>query len=170
MKKTIYTLNVGGYSSEITALTYPLLEYYARKIEAEFYVIDTAGFPGWPITYEKLQIFELSKKREDDWIIYIDSDAVVHPETIDWTYFLPRDTVAHYGSDHAAVRWRYDEYFARDGRHISSCNWNAVASSWCRDLWQWGIFFLWLWRLVEIVGQNTWLMIMLYQEILLNLG
>lgn len=136
MKKTLYTLNVEDYAPEITALTYPLLEYHARKIGAEFFIIDTRKFPDWPVTYEKLQIYELAEQRGDDWSIYIDSDALVHPETLDWTVFLPRDTIAHNGLDMAAVRWRYDRYFLRDGRNIGSCNWLAIASSWCRDLWR----------------------------------
>lgn len=135
MRKTIYTLNVNEYAPEITVLTYPLLKLYARKCGAEFYVIGDRKFKDWPVTYEKLQIFQLAKKRKDDWSIYIDSDALVHPETIDWTNYLPQDTIAHNGVDMASVRWRYDEYFRRDGRNIGSCNWFAVASSWCRDLW-----------------------------------
>jgi hypothetical protein len=36
----------------------------------------------------------------------------------------------------AGVRWSYDQYFRRDGRHIGSCNWFTVASDWCLDLWR----------------------------------
>jgi hypothetical protein len=135
IRKTVYTLNLNGYSPEITELTYPLIKHYANKIGAEFYVIDKREFPKWPITYEKLQIYKLSHERQDDWSIFLDSDALVHPETIDWTIFLPKDTVAHNGSDFAPIRWKYDKYFLRDGRNIGSCNWNTIASSWCQDLW-----------------------------------
>ncbi len=136
MKKTLYTLNVDNYSPEITALTYPLLRRYADKIGAEFYVINEKRFPDWPVTYSKLAIYEIAKERQDDWIIYIDSDAVVHPDFFDVTDHLGADTVAHNGRDFAGNRWRYDDYFRRDGRHIGSCNWFAVASSWCLDLWR----------------------------------
>lgn len=135
MKKTLYTLNIGNYAPDICKLTYPLLKYYARKCGAEFHVISERKFPEWPVTYEKMQIYGLSKQRGDDWSMYIDSDALVHPETLDWTNYLPMDTVAHNGVDMASVRWRYDEYFRRDGRNVGSCNWNTMASSWCRDLW-----------------------------------
>lgn len=134
-KKTVYTLNVNGYSPEITALTYPLISHYARKCGAEFYIINERKFSNWPVTYEKLQIYYLSKLRDDDWSIYIDSDALVHPETIDWTNYLPFDTVAHNGADMAAIRWKYTDYMKRDKRNIGSCNWNTIASRWCRDLW-----------------------------------
>lgn len=136
MRKAIYLLNVNGYAPEITAITYPLIRRYARKIGADVVEIRERKFPEWPVTYEKMQIHELAKKNGAEWHIYIDSDALIHPETPDWTCFLPRDTVAHNGSDFAGVRWRYDNYFMRDGRNIGSCNWLTMASDWCLDLWR----------------------------------
>ncbi len=135
-KKTIFTLNVDGYSPEITDLTYPLIEAYARKIGADFHIIGERKFPEWPVTYEKLQIFELAQQMENDWNIYIDSDALVHPDTPDLTRLLDRDTVAHFGKDFAPVRWKTDRFFERDGRHIGSGNWLTVASDLCIDLWK----------------------------------
>lgn len=136
MRKTVYLLNVDDYAPELTALTYPRIAFYADKIGAEICTITARKFPDWDLDYEKLQIHELARERDDDWSIYIDSDALVHPELPDITALIPRDTVAHNGADFAGIRWRYDEYFRRDGRHIGSCNWLAVASSWCRDLWR----------------------------------
>lgn len=135
MKKTVYTLNVDNYSPEITRMTYPLLKLYARKIGADFHVINQRKFKGWPVVYEKLQIYELAKFHKNDWNIYIDSDALVHPETIDFTSFMHKDTIAHNGTDMANIRWNYDKYFWRDGRNLGSCNWFTVASDWCVDLW-----------------------------------
>ena len=136
MTKVLYLLNVNGYAPEIRALTYPLISHYARKIGAEVVEITERRFPGWPVVYEKLQIHRLAQENGAEWHIYLDSDALVHPETPDWTCFLPRDTIAHNGIDMAAVRWRYDEYFLRDGRNVGSCNWNTIASRWCLDLWR----------------------------------
>lgn len=135
-KKTVFTLNVDGYAPEITALTYPLLRYYANKIGADFYIITERKFPDYPVTYEKLQIFQLSQEMGNDWNIYIDSDAIIHPETLDWTLFLNKDTIAHNGRDMANLRWRYDKYFVRDGRHWGSCNWFTIASDLCIDIWR----------------------------------
>ena len=56
VKKTIYLLNIDDYAPELTALTYPHVEFYAGKIGAETYVIDTRKFPEWDLDYEKLQI------------------------------------------------------------------------------------------------------------------
>lgn len=135
-RKTIYLLNIGDYAPALTALTYPTIYDYATKIEAEVFVITERKFPKWPVTYEKLQIHQLAKLRDDDWAIYIDSDTLVHPEFPDVTEVLPRNIVAHNAVDFAPLRWKYDDYFRRDGRNIGSANWFAVASSWCLDLWR----------------------------------
>ena len=136
MRTTLYLLNVDNYAPGITALTYPLLRYYADRIGAEVYMITSRKFPDWPVTYEKLQIYELAQTRGDTFSLYIDSDALIHPETPDWSDFLPRDTVAHNGADMAAIRWRYDHYFRRDGRNIGSCDWYTMAWDWGVDLWR----------------------------------
>lgn len=157
-RKVVYTLNVPptgqkSYAPEICDLTYPLLARYAKKIGAEFEVIDTREFPGWPVVYEKLQIFKRAsgvmaewghpdglsavlKRQPNDWSIFIDSDTLVHPDFFDITEHMAKDTVCHNGKDMATVRWKYDQYFRRDGRHIGSCNWFAAASDWCLDLWR----------------------------------
>lgn len=135
IKKTLYTLDVDNYAPEIKDLTFPLLQRYARRIGADFHPITKRRYPGMPPVYEKMQIYELGRAHGNDWNIYVDADALIHPETIDFTAHLGKDTVAHNGSDFAGVRWTYDEYFLRDGRNIGSCNWFTVASDWCLDLW-----------------------------------
>lgn len=135
LKKTIFTLNVDEYSPEITELTYPLLKHYAGKIEADFHIISERKYPKYAPVYEKLQIYDLGREMKNDWNIYIDSDALVHPDFFDVTEFLNKDTVCHNGADMANNRWRYDHVFKRDKRHIGSCNWFTIASDWCLDLW-----------------------------------
>lgn len=129
MKKVLWTLNVDNYAPEITAITYPLIQGYAQKIGADFRVITERKNPGWPAVYEKTQISTLGK--DNDWNIYFDSDTLIHPDTFDFTEHLQRDTVMHHGADMAGVRWKYDRFFRRDGRHIGSGNWMAAASDWC---------------------------------------
>lgn len=136
IKKTIYTLVVNDYAPRIRELTFPLMKHYADKIGANFHVITERKFPDWPITYEKLQIFELASQSGDDWNIFFDADTLVNPEMFDITTQLPLDTVAHNGKDFANIRWRYDQYFLRDGRSLGSCNWCTIASDWCLDLWR----------------------------------
>jgi len=134
VKKVIWLLNIGNYAPEITSLTYPLIYNYARKIDAEVSIITEPRFEGWPPVYEKLQIYELGKG--NDWNIYIDSDALIHPDLFDITEVIGKDTVLHNGRDIAGNRWRYDRFFRRDGRHIGSCNWFTFASDWCHELWK----------------------------------
>ncbi|HRQ68487.1 MAG TPA: hypothetical protein P5031_07985 [Candidatus Syntrophosphaera sp.] len=135
MKKTLYTLCVDNYAPEITEITFPLLKHYADKIRADFYIITERKWPDWPPVYEKMQIYELSQEHKNDWNIYIDADAMIHPDMFDVTTQVPKDTVAFNGKDFANIRWKYDKYFMRDGRNIGACNWFAIASDWCVDLW-----------------------------------
>ncbi len=135
IKKTIYTLNIGDYAPEITALTYPLMEAYAKKIGAEFYIIRERKLPEWDIDFEKMQIFELGRQMGNDWNIFFDSDTLIHPDLMDITQHLPKDTVAQNDHDIADNRFVYDAYFLRDGRHIGSAGWFNIASDWCLDLW-----------------------------------
>jgi hypothetical protein len=136
LKKTVFMLNVDNYAPEITELTYPLIKRYAAKIGADFYIIKERRFPDFPPVYEKLQIYELAQKMENDWNIYIDSDTLVHPDLMDVTNHIPKDTVLHNGVDLASNRWKYDRFFLRDGRNIGSCNWFTIASDWCIELWK----------------------------------
>jgi hypothetical protein len=133
--KTIFLLNIGNFAPNVTALTYPFIRCYADKIGANIHIITERKFPDWPITYEKMQIYELARHSDSEFFLYIDSDALIHPEFLDITAHIDKDTVSCYGQDMADIRWKMDEYFSRDGRHIGWGNWFAVASHWCLDLW-----------------------------------
>lgn len=135
-KKCVFVLNIGDYAPEITAITYPNLIHYATRIDASFYRITERKFPGWPLCYEKLQIYQLAQDMNLDWIIYVDSDALIHPDTPDFTAHLPRNSVAHVLADMASVRWKYDRFFKRDGRNIGSANWFTVCSDLGIDLFR----------------------------------
>ena len=99
LKKCIFTLNVDNYAPELTEITYPLIRRYADKIGATFHIIDERRYPGWPPVYEKLQIYRLAQEMGNDWNIYIDSDALVHPDLLDVTQLISKDTVMHNGND-----------------------------------------------------------------------
>ncbi len=134
VKKTIFTLNIGNYQPEITNLTYPFIEDYARKIDAEFVILKERKFPNYPMMYEKLQIYELGKG--NDWNIYVDSDCLIHPDLFDITEIIPEDTVMTYGVDFANGRFKYDNYFRRDGRNIGTGNFLTIAPKRCIDIWE----------------------------------
>jgi hypothetical protein len=133
VRKTLWTLNIGNYAPDLCELTYPLLLAYAEKMGADFRIINERRFPEMPVVYEKLQIFYLGRGR--DWNVYVDSDAILFPDLFDVTERIGKDTVLHFTQDHGGNRWKYDDFFRRDGRHIGSCNWFAAASDWCIDLW-----------------------------------
>lgn len=135
MKKTIYLLNIDNFAPDLCKITYPFIRCYANKIGAEIHTITERKYPNMPLTYEKLQIYSLAKENKSDWNIYIDSDALIHPEFLDITSHLNKDTVCCFGRDEADGRWRMDSHFLRDGRHIGWGNWFAIASDWCVDLW-----------------------------------
>lgn len=137
-KKMIFTLNLNPDEyKNITDLTFPLLKNYAYKIGADFYEISERKFPEWESpTYEKCQIYQLAQHFNNDWNIYIDADCLVHPDTPDITELIPKNTVLHNGSDFAPLRWKYDRFFQRDGRHIGSPSWLCIASDLCIELFK----------------------------------
>ena len=70
-------------------MTYPRIEEYADRCGADIFTIKTRKFHEWHVTYKKLQIHELAGERGDDWAIYIDSDALLHPELPNITELIP---------------------------------------------------------------------------------
>lgn len=118
----------------MTDLTFPWIEFYAKKIGADFQIIHERKFPDWPPTAEKLQIYEIGK--ENDWSVFIDADALINPELFDVTSVVPKDTVLFTGLDMAAMRFRPNKYALRDGRYIGACTWFVVCSDWTIDLWR----------------------------------
>lgn len=136
MKKTLYTLNIGNYEPEVTALTYPLMRRWANKIGADFVEITERKYPKWPVVYEKFQIYDLAQQNGSDWNIFLDADTLVHPDFWDITAVLTKDvTSSAFSSDFTPVRFKPDKYFMRDGRFIGKGNWCLVASDWCLDIW-----------------------------------
>ena len=138
IKKGVFTLNLNPDEyAEITHLTYPLIKEYTRKIGGDFIEINQRKFPEVKSpTYEKCQIYELAQQLDLDWAIFVDCDALINPDTMDFTSHINKDTIMHHGVDLASIRWRSDEYFLRDGRFIGSCSWFMVASDWCLDLFK----------------------------------
>lgn len=136
MIKTIFTLTVDNYSPEIRKLTLPLLNKYANKIGANIYEITERKFPEFPPVYEKFQIYELAKSLKSDWNIFVDADALIHPETIDFTIHMPPNTVGNHKCDMANMRFKYDEYFIRDGRNIGCGGWFSIVPLSCIDFWK----------------------------------
>lgn len=133
MKKLIVTLNV-NYSKEITDITYPYIESYAKKIDADFKVISERKFHNFPVNIEKFQLYELSK--DYDWTIFIDSDALIHPNCPDLTEVYGKDVVIFNAYDLYPQRFKPNNYTRRDKRNIGACTWLTIFSDWTRDIWK----------------------------------
>ncbi len=134
--KVLFTLAVDGYEPDITAITFPLLQRYAGKIGADFHVITERKHPDKPPVYEKFQIYDLIKDMPANWYLFIDADALIHPDLFDVTSVVGKDMTLSYGSDFVPVRFTPDKYFLRDRRWIGKGNWIGVASDWCAaDYW-----------------------------------
>ena len=86
MRKILFTLDIDDYEPEVKKVTFPLMSHWAHKIGAEFVPITVRKFPTWPVVYEKMQIHE--RGRGYDWVLYLDADAMVYPETPDWTAMM----------------------------------------------------------------------------------
>jgi hypothetical protein len=137
IKKTLFTLNLNPDKyQEITDITYPLFKKYCYKIGAEFYEITERKFPEYPPSYEKVQVYQLGQDMKNDWNIFFDCDAIIHPDTPDVTNYIPRDHCAHNATDMASMRWRYDRFLLRDGRNLGSCTWINIASDWTIELFK----------------------------------
>ena len=133
MKKDLYTLNIGNYEPEITAITFPLLKSYAKKIGADFKVITERKFPDFPIPYEKFQIYDLAKKSGAEWNLFFDADTLCYPDFFDVTTLVTKDVTIAHGSDFSIQRFKPNEYFKRDGRFQGKGNWAGIFSDLCLD-------------------------------------
>jgi hypothetical protein len=135
-KKTCYTLCVDGFAPEITEITFPLMKAWCDKHRYEFEIIDVRKWPQYPPVYEKFQVYDRATKNGDEFSIFYDADAMIHPDFFDPWEHIPKDHVFHNGSDMANLRWSYTNEFRRDGRNIAGGNWLTGASEWTRVIWE----------------------------------
>ena len=123
-----------NWEPEITAQTFALMKFHARKIGADFKVIDQRKNPSAPMCYERFQIYDMVD--DYDWIIQLDADLLMHPDMPDVTEFISKDTILMSTWDWVTKRFKPDEYFRRDGRHISVPGFFTVTSNWHKDFWR----------------------------------
>ncbi|NKB97860.1 MAG: hypothetical protein GKR90_05095 [Pseudomonadales bacterium] len=86
----IVTLAIGQEFSEMGRVTHPLMRKYAKRIGAEFIIIDQskniAEFP----TYEKFQMYDLLERYRR--VIFLDTDILVLPDAPSLFDLVPPDT------------------------------------------------------------------------------
>jgi len=88
-KKAIVTLSIGEKAQEMSKLTHPTFKKYAKKINADFIVIDKPKIKKDFVHFEKYQLYYLLEKY--DRIIFFDSDIIIAPECPDLFEVVPED-------------------------------------------------------------------------------
>lgn len=136
MTKNIYLLDIGNYLPTVKRVTMPFIRLYALRTGAQIYTITDRKYKQWPVTYEKLQIYDIAREHPADWHIYIDIDTLIAPNCPDYTLYLQRNAVGFHSADRSWERFRVDEYFERDARFLAPGNWLMFAPRTCLDLWR----------------------------------
>ena len=75
-------------------ITLKNLEEYANRIGADFLVINERKYPDWPVTYEKTQMFDIS--RCYDWCAFIDADTCLSKNFLNVFTQYPKNVVQLY--------------------------------------------------------------------------
>jgi hypothetical protein len=131
MNKTIIlTLDIDNYEPTITAITYPRMRAWAKKIGAEFEIINKNKFPNMPAVMNKFQV--PSYARGYDWCYFIDADALISTNTPPLHEWIGRDQVLFWGLD-ANNRYKTDIYARRNRQFKSACSWFMLTSDWVRE-------------------------------------
>jgi hypothetical protein len=86
---------------------------------------------------EKFQCYDLMQEHKCEYMIFVDADALVHPDMFDPWEHIPKDHVFHNGHDMCNLRWTIaeDRFFKRDGRMIAGGNWLTGATDLTYDIW-----------------------------------
>lgn len=134
MNKTIYVLAVNNYCPEILAVTQPAILDYAKKIGAKVKYVTERKFLEFPVTYEKFQLYELSKANNDDWSIFIDADCYVCNDFPDIVEMIPTNCVLLAKGGFGGTRFKYNDYMRRYDQHLDVGSWFFAFNKICRDL------------------------------------
>ena len=87
-KKAVITLTMGTEYDTLSKLTHPTLRAYAKKIGADFHIINEKKLKhNIPVGYEKLQLVDYLEQYHR--IIFIDSDIIIRPDTPDLFSYVP---------------------------------------------------------------------------------
>lgn len=133
MKKLLVTMDI-DYDKTIKEITFPYMVKYAEKIGADFKLITERKFLDCPVNIEKFQLYEISK--DYDWTIFLDADAIIHPNCPDLTELFDKSNVIFNTWDFYPIRFKPNNYSRRDGRNLGACTWFTVFSDMTRHLWK----------------------------------
>lgn len=136
-QKNVFVVRVENFLPELCKITVPTIEKYAQKIGANFVEITERKFPGFPPTYEKMQVFELGNGA--DWNILIDADYLISPSAPDFTLGLSSNYVSSLEAYDARKIFRTDSVFEEDGRYIGIAANFVITDLFTHNLWQPGV-------------------------------
>lgn len=137
MSKCIHVVCLPGYQPAMCELTLPNLRAYAKKIGADFNLIDKTAFKSldFPPNYEKFQIWLAG--RDYEWNINIDADTVLHPEFPDITQDAdPNKFCSLYGMQADYYFNTNSIPFQRDGRNQAIADQFTLSSRLTHDMWK----------------------------------
>jgi hypothetical protein len=118
----IHLLNIGNFFPELTELTLPTIERFAKRIKSDINIITERKISPDNVLAEKLQVYEDGK--EYDYNIFLDLDVLIHPLCYNpFNRIIPENNVAFKDAHDANKVFKMDEDFERDGRNVgvSSC-------------------------------------------------
>lgn len=89
----VVTVAGGKEGQELLAISRPLFEMYAKKIDADLVILDWLGVAEWPIS-SKFALRSVLPHYQR--IIFFDADILVHPDTPNLLNGMPPGTVGMY--------------------------------------------------------------------------
>jgi hypothetical protein len=134
MKKIIHCVYINNYFPELWKYTYPTLVAYANRIGADLNIIEKRKFPDWHINYEKMQVYELGKHADANFLV--DSDVLIHPQFPDFVSIIPAHHIAFNDNYHASTKFVLNDYFARDARDVGIATNAVVSYRSTHDVWE----------------------------------
>ena len=133
----IWTLNIPNngipYLPKLCEITHKSISEYAQRIGADFNIITQRKFPAWPVTYEKMQLYELGTEYEDN--LLVDSDLLIREDFPDFRNIIPKQNIGLYTAFDADKFYAPDKYFLRDGRKIGCSATMIYSSDFTHDIW-----------------------------------
>jgi len=124
-KRALVTLAIGEQATDMLRVARPGFELYAKKVGADFIVIDQEKINGMFPNIEKFQIKQLLEIY--DRIMYVDVDILIHPDCEDLFEIVPKNKVGVL-PDCADAKWgnlnRYREITAIQ-HALGDINWTS---------------------------------------------
>uniref|UniRef100_A0A6M3L0H7 Putative glycosyltransferase n=1 Tax=viral metagenome TaxID=1070528 RepID=A0A6M3L0H7_9ZZZZ len=124
-KRLVVTLAIGDDAEKMLDVARDSMVGYAKKVDADFLVIDKEIVSGKFVNIEKFQMRELLDNY--DRILYLDVDILVHPDCPDLFLIVPIDYVAAVPDSHDA-KWgnlnRFSEIVSSQ-KALGNVGWNS---------------------------------------------